>query len=129
MEFKKLPDAEFEIMKAIWQSEPPVTSAMVTECLRRTLPHKEWKPQTILTMLTRLEQKGFLRSEKHGKEREYDVLIQQAEYLQIEASSFRQRFSGGRFTGLVKALCDTDDLTAADIAELQSWLDERSRHS
>ena len=127
MEQKKLPDAEFEIMKAIWQMLEPVTSAMVTERLRMTLPAKDWKPQTILTMLTRLEQKAFLRSEKHGKEREYYVLIPQQDYLQIEASSFRQRFSGGRFTGLVKALCDTDDLTAADIAELQSWLDERSK--
>ena len=127
MEQKKLPDAEFEIMKAIWQMQEPVTSAMVTERLRSTLPAKEWKPQTILTMLTRLEQKAFLRSEKHGKEREYYVLIPQQDYLQIEASSFRQRFSGGRFTGLVKALCDTDDRTAADITELQSWLEERNK--
>ena len=96
MEQKKLPDAEFEIMKAIWQMQEPVTSAMVTERLRSTLPAKDWKPQTILTMLTRLEQKAFLRSEKHGKEREYYVLIPQQDYLQIEASSFRQRFSGGR---------------------------------
>ena len=127
MEIKKLPDAEFEIMKAIWQMQEPVTTALVTERLRLTLPVKEWKPQTILTMLTRLEQKCFLRSEKHGKEREYYVLVPQPAYLRIEANSFRQRFAGGRFTGLVKALCDTDDLTASDIAELQSWLDERSK--
>lgn len=127
MKQKKLPDAEFEIMRAIWQMQEPVTSTMVTERLRMTLPAKEWKPQTILTMLARLEQKCFLRSEKHGKEREYYVLIPQQDYLRIEASSFRQRFSGGRFTGLVKALCDTDDLTAADITELQSWLEERSK--
>lgn len=129
MEQKKLPDAEFEIMKAIWQMQEPVTSGMVTEQLRLTVPPREWKPQTILTMLTRLEQKGFLRSEKHGRERAYYVLIPQADYLQIEASSFRQRFSGGRFTGLVKALCDTDDLTAADIEDLQRWLEERSKQS
>ena len=129
MEPKKLPDAEFEIMKAIWQMQEPVTSGMVTEQLRLTVPPREWKPQTILTMLTRLEQKGFLRSEKHGRERAYYVLIPQADYLQIEASSFRQRFSGGRFTGLVKALCDTDDLTAADIEDLQRWFEERSKQS
>ncbi len=127
MDIRKLPDAEFEIMKAVWQMQEPVTSALVTERLRLTLPDKDWKPQTILTMQTRLEQKHFLRSERNGKEREYYVLIPQSEYLRIEASSFRQRFAGGRFTGLVKALCDTDDLTAADIAELQSWLDERSK--
>ncbi|MBP0988568.1 MAG: BlaI/MecI/CopY family transcriptional regulator [Oscillospiraceae bacterium] len=129
MEQKKLPDAEFEIMKAIWQMQEPVTSALITAQLRRIPSAKDWKPQTILTMLTRLEQKGFLRSEKHGRERAYYVLIPQAEYLQIEANSLRQRFSGGRFAGLVKALCDTDDLTAADIADLQRWLNERSGQS
>ena len=129
MEQKKLPDAEFEIMRAIWQMQEPVTSGMVTEKLRMTLPAKDWKPQTILTMLTRLEQKGFLRSEKHGRERAYYVLIPQSDYLQIEADSFRKRFSGGRFTGLVKALCDTDVLTESDIADLQRWLNERSKKS
>lgn len=123
--FKKLPDAEFEIMKAIWQMNEPVTTALLTAQLRYTLPYKEWKPQTILTMLARLESKGYLRSEKTGKERAYYTLIPQEEYLKIEAESFRSRFSGGRFAGLVKALCDTDDLTEADIDELRSWLKER----
>lgn len=124
-EFKKLPDAEFEIMKAIWQMEEPITTALLTAQLRLTLPRKDWKPQTILTMLARLESKGFLHSEKTGKERAYYTRISQQEYLRIEAESFRSRFSGGKFSGLVKALCDTDDLTEADIEELRSWLNER----
>lgn len=125
-EYKKLPDAEFEIMKAIWQMDEPVTTAMLTARLRLTLPRKEWKPQTILTMLVRLESKGFLRSEKIGKERAYYTQIPQTDYLRIEAESFRRRFSGGTFSGLVKALCDTDDLTENDIEELRTWLNERS---
>lgn len=122
---KKLPDAEFEIMKAIWQMEEPVTTALLTAQLRFALPRKDWKPQTILTMLARLESKGYLRSEKTGRERAYYTLIPQEEYLKIEAESFRSRFSGGRFAGLVKALCDTDDLTESDIEELRAWLNER----
>lgn len=124
--YKKLPDAEFEIMKAIWQMDEPITTAMLTVKLRQTLPRKDWKPQTILTMLARLESKGFLRSEKTGKERAYYTLIPQADYLRIEAESFRSRFSGGTFSGLVKALCDADDLTESDIEELRDWLNERS---
>ena len=127
MNSKKLPDAEFEIMRAVWASKPPVTCARLTETLRYTLPQKDWKPQTVLTMLTRLETKGFLRSGKQGRERVYDTLISQSQYMQIEAESLRQRFTGGHFSGLVKALCDTDDLTEADIADLQHWLEERSK--
>lgn len=64
---KKLPDAEFEIMKSVWQSEEPVTSPMLTEKLKITHSDKDWKPQTVMTMLVRLEKKGFLRSEKTEK--------------------------------------------------------------
>lgn len=126
MTVRKLPDAEFEIMRAVWQTEEPVTTAALTAQLRRTMPQKEWKPQTILSMLVRLEKKEFLRSEKHGREREYYALVRQEDYMRLEAESFRSRFAGGKFTGLVKALCDTDDLTAADIEELRQWLKERS---
>lgn len=122
---KKLPDAEFEVMRAVWSLRLPVTSAAVGECLRRTLPDRDWKPQTILTMLTRLEQKGFLHSEKAGKERLYDVRISETDYMQVEADSLRQRFAGGHFSGLMRALCDTGDLTDEDIAALQKLLDER----
>ena len=41
MDSRKLPDAEFEIMKAIWQMEEPVTTAQLTERLRTTLPRKD----------------------------------------------------------------------------------------
>ena len=28
---KKLPDAEFEVMKVVWANEPPVTTAVIME--------------------------------------------------------------------------------------------------
>ena len=124
---KKLPDAEFEVMRAVWSLKEPVTSDAVGEYLRLSLPDRELKPQTVLTMLTRLEQKSFLRSEKTGKERLYYVLVPETEYMQIEAQSLRQRFTGGRFQGLMRALCDTGDLTDEDIDALQRLLDKRRK--
>ena len=41
---KKLPDAEFDIMKVVWDNEPPATTAMVMEWLGK---EKEWKIQTV----------------------------------------------------------------------------------
>lgn len=121
---KKLPDSEFEIMKAVWHSEEPVTSPMLTEKLRLELPEKDWKQQTVLTMLVRLEGKGFLRSDKAGKERNYYAVVSESEYLQVEAESFRKRFSGGRIGSLVKALYDDNDLSDEDINELKDWVNK-----
>lgn len=125
MTIKKLPDAEFEIMKTVWRSEEPVSAPLLTEKLRRILPGKDWKPQTVLTMLTRLEKKGFLRSEKNGKERSYFSLVSEAQYLAVEQESFRSRFGGHSFTGLVKALYDGDRVSDEELAELRRWLDEK----
>lgn len=120
---KKLPDGEFEIMKAVWQSEEPITSTFLTEKLKVILPEKDWKQQTVMTMLVRLQQKGFLRSEKTGKERLYYSCISEEEYLKVEAESFRDRFKVGSFSGLVKALNGGERISEEDIKELQKWLD------
>lgn len=124
MTVKKLPDSEFEIMKAVWHSDEPVTSPMLTEKLRLELPEKDWKQQTVLTMLVRLEGKGFLRSDKAGKERNYYAVVSESEYLQVEAESFRKRFSGGRIGSLVKALYDDNDLSDEEINELKDWVNK-----
>mgnify|MGYP001630746490 CR=1 FL=1 len=89
---KKLPDAEFQVMKAIWGMAPPVTSASVMEAL----PPEQagWKSQTVVTLLSRLQKKGFLRSEKPGKEREYFPTVTQEEYLQVETQSLVRKFGG-----------------------------------
>lgn len=120
---KKLPDGEFEIMKAVWQSEEPITSTFLTEKLKVILPEKDWKQQTVMTMLVRLQQKGFLRSEKTGKERLYYSCISEEEYLKVEAESFRDRFKVGSFSGLVKALNGGEKISEEDIKKLQKWLD------
>lgn len=121
--YKKLPDGEFEIMKAVWQSEEPVTSPQLTEKLRVLLPERDWKQQTVMTMLVRLEKKGFLRSEKNGKDRLYFSLCSENDYMQVESESFRGRFRNSSFSGLVKALSGGEKMSEADIDELQQWLD------
>lgn len=121
--YKKLPDGEFEIMKAVWQSEEPVTSPLLTEKLKKLLPKRDWKQQTVMTMMVRLEKKGFLRSEKNGKDRLYFSLCSENEYMRVESESFRGRFKDSSFSGLVKALSGGEKMSEADIDELQRWLD------
>lgn len=121
---KKLPDGEFEIMNAVWHSQEPVTSPELTRQLQKLLPQRDWKAQTVLTMLVRLEKKGFLRSEKINKERSYYAVISQQEYLKIEQESFRKRFSDRSFSGLVKALYSGGDVSDKDIEELRDWINK-----
>lgn len=119
---KRLPDAEFELMKIIWNSTPTVTTSQIIEKLG---DGKDWKPQTVLTMLVRLIEKGFLKSERVGRERNYTPVISEQDYMQIETGEFMKRYYGNSVGSLVKTLYDGQDLSQEDLKELKDWLAER----
>jgi len=119
---KRLPDAEFEIMKIVWQNEPHMSTNQIISWLG---PDKTWKPQTVLTLLVRLIEKGFLDSIKVGKERTYSPLITREEYLRFETGSFFDKLHGNSIHSLVSSLYDGRKLPDEEIADLKNWLDER----
>ena len=118
---KKLPDAEFDIMQLIWANEPPVTTSNVMKMLGA---EREWKIQTIVSLMLRLSEKGFLRSEKHGKERTYYPVITKDEYLSFETGSFLGRFHNNSFLSLVNTMYDSDGLSEDDIDALLKFTEE-----
>lgn len=120
--FKKLPDAEFTIMKSIWQQHPPVSTAQIIDRLDAS---NQWKPQTVLTLLVRLINKGFLSSEKKGRERIYSPLISEEEYLEYETGNFMEQYHQNSLVGLVNTLYKGKSLSSDDIEELRNWLDEK----
>lgn len=116
---KRLPDSEFEIMKVIWNSESPITTLQVIDKLDTTVC---WKPQTILTLLLRLTEKGYLSSEKMGRERCYTPLITETDYLEVETGDFLKRYSGNSIGSLLKALRSQSGLSPEDVQELHDWI-------
>jgi len=118
---KRLPDAEFNVMKVIWNLVPPITTNKITN----KLADNTWKPQTLLTVLKRLSEKGFLNIIKDGKEHQYEVLIKEDEYLEIETGSFLKRYAGNSIGALVKTLYSEGDLTEDDINELRDILEQK----
>ena len=118
---KRLPDAAFNVMKVIWNLVPPITTNKITN----KLADNTWKPQTLLTVLKRLSEKGFLNIIKDGKEHQYEVLIKEDEYLEIETGSFLKRYAGNSIGALVKTLYSEGDLTEDDINELRDILEQK----
>ena len=118
---KRLPDAEFNVMKVIWNLASPITTNKITN----KLADNTWKPQTLLTVLKRLSEKEFLNIIKDGKEHQYEVLIKEDEYLEIETGSFLKRYAGNSIGALVKTLYSEGDLTEDDINELRDILEQK----
>lgn len=118
---KHLPEAELEIMQAIWSLEAPVTAAAVQQNTAR-----EWKATSVLTFLSRLCDRGFLSCRKEGRQNYYTPLVSRESYLQRESRSFVQRLCGGSVKNLVASLSDAGALTEQDIDELRAFLDAQT---
>lgn len=119
---KKLPDAEFDIMKVVWANAPPITTNIIMQKLGN---EKSWKIQTVVSLMLRLVERGFLRSEKNGKERTYFPLISKEDYLKFETGNFMKQYHDSSFLNLVNTLYDDKALTVEDIDELLKWAKER----
>ena len=116
---RRLPDAEQEVMQALWACNVPAARADIEEILFQTHP---MAMTTLLTLLTRLHEKGFITIEKNGRRSYYTPCISQEEYLASQSKSFFQKLCGGNVSVFANALCDSG-LTREEIAELRELLD------
>ena len=119
---KKLPDAEFEIMQVVWANEPPITTS---EIMKQLGFEKDWKIQSVVSFMLRLTERGFLRSEKLGKERTYYPTVNQEDYLKFETGNFLKQFHNNSFLNLVTTVYDDESLTDEDIDGLMELLKKR----
>lgn len=118
---RRLPDAEQEVMQAIWACTPPAARTEIEEVLFQTHP---MAMTTLLTLLTRLSERGFLTIEKKGRRSYYTPCISQEDYLASQSRNFFEKLCGGDLSVFANALCDSG-LTKEEIAKLRSLL-ERS---
>ena len=116
---RRLPDAELEVMQAIWACTPPVARADIQELLKDTHP---MALTTLLTVLTRLSEKGFLRIEKVGRSARYIPLISQHDYLAQQSNRYLHKLCGGNLSTFASALCDSG-LSKEEVAQLRDLLE------
>lgn len=117
---RKLPDAELEVMQAVWECTPPVSRTDIEAILQKSHP---MAPTTLLTLLTRLSEKGFLRIEKTGRRSQYIPLVKKDRYLAEQSRRFLDKLCGGSLSAFATALCDSG-LTREEIDELRDLLEK-----
>ena len=123
---KKLPEAELELMMIIWQAKEPI-SRMDIENQMTT--DKEVVASTILTLLSRLEKRGFVKREKRGKINYYSAIVPQEHYLKMEGQNILQKMFQGSLANFVTALYTGEKLDEKDLEELKSFLDDQMKNS
>ncbi|MCI8284081.1 MAG: BlaI/MecI/CopY family transcriptional regulator [Firmicutes bacterium] len=122
---QKISDAELEIMKVIWANkEGPTLFAYLTDELASK--GKLWQKNTLITLLNRLVNKGFLKAKKTGRRNEYTPLISETEYQTVQTKNFLHKIYEGNAKGLISNLISGDLLTDEEYEELKKIL-ERDR--
>ena len=104
----RLPDGELEVMQALWDCEIPASRADIEARLHTSKPIAA---TTLLTFLSRLADKGYVRAEKSGRSAMYTPLVSREEYLAGQSRRF-----------LDAALCDSG-LSRDEIEELRGLLE------
>lgn len=119
----QISEAEYEVMRIVWQHAPVSTNEIVEKLETTT----SWNPKTIQTLIKRLVTKHALTYEKRGRVFVYTPLVGENEYVSQESNSFLKKYYNGNISAMLSAYLDNDELSEADIRDLHRLLDQRSK--
>ena len=119
---KKLPDAELELMLIIWDAGRPVTRTEIEEHMGAD---REVLPSTVLTLLSRLEKRGFVKKERDGKTNLYSAKVEKEPYLKEISKGVLVQMFHSSLKNFAAALYDGEELEEADVAELMAFLETK----
>ena len=122
----QLSDAELEIMKLIWGNRSQEVTRFPYIMDGLAARGKPCQKNTLIVLLSRLINKGFLNARKIGRRNEYTPLVSEAEYQAVQTKHFLDKIYEGNATGLVSTLISGDLLTDEEYGELKKLL-ERGR--
>lgn len=115
-------DSELELLKIIWANDGTALYARIMDELALTGNH--WQKNTVITLLSRLIEKGLLKTNKIGRRNEYTAVVSEADYQAAQTQSFLDKLYEGDARGLVSTLIQREMLTSKDYEELKEfWKD------
>jgi len=134
----QISESELVLMKIIWKNGGAALYSLIMEELEKD--KNEWKNNTVLTLLSRLGEKKFLKVntllsrlgekkflkvKKIGRKNEYVATVTEAEYQTMQTHSFLDKVYGGNVKNLVSTLLRQDILSADELKEIERfWREE-----
>ncbi|NVJ46764.1 MAG: BlaI/MecI/CopY family transcriptional regulator [Cytophagia bacterium] len=117
---KELTKAEERIMQILWNLEKAFTRE-VLEQFKKDQPSYT----TVATVLTVLEQKGFVAHEMLGNSKRYYPLISKSKYSDFAMSNVMGKYFEGSLTRLVSFFADRKKLDINELDEIIKILESK----
>lgn len=118
---ERLSDAEFDIMKVLWQSGKPLRAGEIVKLLSDT---RSWKTQTAHVLLGRLCDKGYITADKSEYFHRFSPTMTENEYFAAESGTLIRKV-GGSVSSLVASLIETEGVTDDDISAISEILEKK----
>jgi len=110
-------DAEWKVLHALWKRRKASARELLED-----LRGENWAYTTLKTMLTRMEEKGFVRSHTLSNAAQYEPLIERGETQRSALRSLIERVFEGAAGPLLAHLAEEERLSGDDRAALEKRL-------
>lgn len=114
-------ETELAVLKVLWEKEQGTVRELQT-ILRDQ--GRNWAYTTVQTLLNRLEQKGFVASDKSNLAHVYRSVVSRDRMLQQRLSDLADELCEGTASPLMLALVEGARFTPEDIDQFRKLLDQ-----
>jgi BlaI family penicillinase repressor len=121
----ELTEAEWAIIKAVWETEP-CTAPDIREKLHR---QTAWTYSTVRTLMDRMVVKGLLAAEKVRNLTIYHSAVTREQAQRGELFYALKHAFNGALTPMVQCLLDTGNLSTKELAELESLIKAKKKEA
>jgi predicted transcriptional regulator len=116
-------ETERHVLRALWEHG----AGSVREVhARLKAAGLDWARSTVVTLLQRLEKKGYVESDKTEFAFKFRAVVSRDELLRLRMSELADDLCDGRWAPLLLAFTKREKYTAGELAELQRLVDELS---
>lgn len=117
----KISEAEWEVMKIIWDKNPRSANEIIKDLEGST----DWKPKTVKSLISRLLKKNAIGFNEEGRTYYYYPLVNEKECVREESKSFIERVYNGVAKNMLLNFIEDKKLTEEDLDDLKRILDDR----
>jgi BlaI family penicillinase repressor len=119
----ELTEAEWTIIKTVWDKEPCTAPAIQRKLQART----QWTYSTVRTIMDRMVGKGLLMAEKAGKMTLFRSAITREQAQRGELLYALKHAFNGALTPMVQCLLETGDLSGEELARLEALIKAKKK--
>jgi predicted transcriptional regulator len=116
--------AELEVLKVLWEEGPSTVRDVLNHLHNRK---RKVAYTTVLTFLTRLEQKGYVRSDRSQLAYVYSAKVSRERVSRSRLRSLLRELYDGAAAPLVLQLVREERFSREDIEQLQQLIEELDR--